>query len=144
MLRIPVVYILTAVIFAAMDAVWITLATPRLYQPEIGQILINGVRPAPAVLFYLIYLAGMVGLCVLPNLDRGRWLAAAGAGALLGLSAYAAYDLTNQATLKVWSVKVTIADLLWGSGATALASALSVALGAPLLKVLGLAARIPA
>lgn len=138
MLRYPIVYLITAAVFAVVDFGWITLATPRLYKPEIGELLIDGARPVPAVLFYLIYMLGVVGLCVLPNLSKGDWLKAVGAGALLGLSAYAAYDLTNQATLKIWSTKVTIADLAWGTFATAAASGLSVLISNAALKAVGL------
>lgn len=126
MLRFPLAYIVTAVVFAAMDVVWISWATPRLYRVEIGALLAPTVRPLPAVLFYLLYIFAMTGLCVAPALEQRSWLRAAGSGALLGLAAYAAYDLTNQATLKLWSTKVTVADLAWGTVATATASALAV------------------
>lgn len=137
MLRYPLAYIITALIFAAMDFGWLSFANARLYKPEIGELLIDGVRPVPALLFYLIYMLGVTGLCVLPNLAARDGLKAAGAGALLGLAAYAAYDLTNQATMKLWSTKVTLADLAWGAFATAAASALSVWLTAAALRALG-------
>jgi uncharacterized membrane protein len=62
---------------------------------------------------------------VSPALGSGRWLTALGLGALLGLMAYATYDLTNQATLKDWSWTVTIADLCWGTFVTAVAAAVA-------------------
>ncbi len=126
MLRCPLAYIITALVFAAMDFGWLSFATTHLYRPEIGSLLIDGVRPIPAVAFYLIYMLGVTGLCVLPGLAERSWLKAAGSGVLLGLAAYAAYDLTNQATMKIWSTKVTIMDLAWGTFATAVASGLSV------------------
>ena len=125
-LRYPLAYIVTAVVFAAIDFIWISWATPKLYQPEIGELLSPTVRPIPAVLFYLIYVLAMTGLCVLPGIAARSWSKAATSGLLLGLAAYAAYDLTNQATLKLWSTKVTIADLCWGAFATAAASAAAV------------------
>ena len=128
MLRYPLAYVVTGVIFAALDFGWISWATPKLYRPEIGSLLIDGVRPIPAVLFYLLYVLAVTGLCVLPGIEQRSWVRGAGSGALLGLAAYAAYDLTNQATLKLWSTKVTIADLCWGTFATAVASALAVVL----------------
>jgi uncharacterized membrane protein len=78
---------------------------------------------APAVAFYLIYIAGVVVFAVSPALQSGRWTTALGYGALLGLMAYATYDLTNQATLKDWSWTVTIADLCWGTFVTAVSAA---------------------
>jgi len=67
--------------------------------------------------------AGAVVFAVMPALASGRWTTALGLGALLGLLAYATYDLTNQATLKDWSWTVTIADLCWGTFVTAVSAA---------------------
>jgi uncharacterized membrane protein len=126
LLRYPMAYILTAILFGALDFGWLSWATPRLYKPEIGALLIDGARPVPAIAFYAIYMLGVTGLCVLPGLADRSWMKAAGSGLLLGLAAYAAYDLTNQATLKLWSTRVTVMDLAWGAFATAVASGLSV------------------
>jgi uncharacterized membrane protein len=76
------------------------------------------------VLFYAVYLAGVVLFAALPGLEARRWLRAAALGAAFGFVAYATYDLTNQATLKLWSTRVTLLDLTWGTfvsaaGATA-------------------------
>jgi uncharacterized membrane protein len=126
LLRYPLAYVVTAVVFAVMDFGWLSWAKDQLYTPEIGPLLIDGVRLPPAIAFYLLYILGVTGLCVLPGLSERSWLRGAGSGALLGLAAYAAYDLTNQATMKLWSTKVTILDLAWGTFATAAASGLSV------------------
>jgi uncharacterized membrane protein len=77
---------------------------------------------APAAVFYAIYVVGIVVFAVAPALSSGRWTTAAGMGALLGLVAYATYDLTNQATLRDWPLSVTIADLCWGTFVTAVAA----------------------
>jgi len=134
LLRYPLAYVVTAVIFAALDFGWLSWATPRLYKAELGPMLIDGVRWPPAIAFYVIYMLGVTGLCVLPGLAERSWLRAAGSGALLGLAAYAAYDLTNQATLKLWSTKVTILDLGWGMFATTVASSVSVFILGAMLK----------
>lgn len=128
MWRYPLAYLVTAIVFAALDFSWISWATPRLYRPELGDLLIPTVRPIPAILFYALYVLAMTGLAVLPGIQERSWLRGAGSGALLGLAAYAAYDLTNQATLKLWSTRVTVADLCWGTVATAVASGLAVAI----------------
>lgn len=137
MIRYPIAYLITAAIFAVLDFGWISVMTPRLYRPELGSLLIDGARPVPALLFYVIYMLGVTGLCVLPSLPQRTWGKAVGAGVLLGLAAYSAYDLTNQATLKVWSTKVTVADLAWGAFATAAASGLSVIATSAALRALG-------
>ncbi len=69
----------------------------------------------PAVLFYLLYIAGILYFAVLPAMGDGRWQTALLQGAVLGFLCYATYDLTNLATLKSWSVKVTVLDIIWGT-----------------------------
>ena len=83
-----------------------------LAQPRIGA----------AVLFYLLYVLGIVVFCVLPGVASARVLRAAGLGLLFGVIAYATYDLTNLATLRGWSVAVVAVDIAWGGLATALAA----------------------
>ncbi len=61
-------------------------------------------------------------LALRPALDGGRWLAALGYGAALGAFAYATYDLTNAATLKVWPLQLVVVDMLWGAALTGLSS----------------------
>jgi uncharacterized membrane protein len=84
-----------------------------------GDMLVDGFRLAPAALFYLIYIAGIVVFAIAPALASERWTTATSYGAFLGFFAYATYDLTNQATLKNWPLAVTIADLCWGTFLTA-------------------------
>ncbi len=117
-----VAYIATGLVFLAIDAIWLTLAAPRLYRPLMGDMLLESFRLVPAMLFYLIYVAGIVVFAVAPALASERWTTAMLYGAILGLVAYATYDLTNQATLRNWPVAVTIADLCWGTFLTASAA----------------------
>jgi uncharacterized membrane protein len=115
MIKMLAAYGLTLVAFAAIDAVWLINMAPRLYKPEIGDVMMeNGFRLAPAIIFYAIYLAGIVYFAVWPGLTQGVAHAAL-QGAILGFVCYATYDLTNYATLKIWSLKVTVLDLLWGT-----------------------------
>ena len=74
-------------------------------------------RVAPAALFYVLYIAGMIWFAVRPGLESGVGTALLN-GALLGGLCYATYDLTNQATLKVWPSYITVADIAWGAFAT--------------------------
>lgn len=117
-----IAYIATGLVFLAVDAVWLTFAAQRLYRPLMGDMLVENFRLVPAVLFYLIYIAGIVVFAISPALATERWTTATGYGALLGFFAYATYDLTNQATLRNWPVPVTIADLCWGTLLTAFAA----------------------
>lgn len=118
-----IAYPLTAVFFLALDAVWLTTMADRLYRPALGHLMLARFELAPAIAFYLAYFVGVVVFAVKPGLERGRWTTALGLGALLGFVAYATYDLTNQATLRDWPWRVTVADLCWGTLATALAAA---------------------
>ena len=118
-----IAYPLTAVVFLALDAVWLTTMADRLYRPALGHLMLDRFELAPAIAFYLVYVAGVVVFAVKPGLERRRWTTALGLGALLGFVAYATYDLTNQATLRDWPWRVTLADLCWGTLVTALAAA---------------------
>ena len=115
MIKMLAAYGLTLVAFAAIDAVWLINMAPRLYKPEIGEVMMDkGFRLTPAMIFYAIYIGGIVYFAVWPGLTEGVAKAAL-QGAVLGFICYATYDLTNYATLKVWSLKVTVLDLMWGT-----------------------------
>jgi uncharacterized membrane protein len=115
-------YVVTALVFLAIDAVWLTLAADLLYRPLLGDKLLAQFKLAPAAIFYLIYIAGIVMLAILPAFRARRGNLALLNGAALGFVAYATYDLTNQATLTDWPVIVTVADMIWGTFLTATAS----------------------
>jgi len=117
-----IAYVATGLVFLAIDAIWLTIAAQRLYRPLMGEMLLDGFRLAPAVLFYLIYIAGIVVFAIAPALAGGQWTTATLYGAFLGLFAYATYDLTNQATLRNWPLAVTIVDICWGTCLTAFAA----------------------
>lgn len=111
-----------AVAMLALDAIWLTTMARLLYQPQLGDLLTNEFRAAPAALFYLIYLSGVVYFAVAPSLRSGDWRRAALNGALLGLFGYGTYDLTNQATLRHWPWLITLVDLTWGTLLTAVSA----------------------
>lgn len=117
-----IAYIATGLAFLAIDAVWLSFAAQRIYRPLMGDMLLDGFKVAPAALFYLIYIAGIIVFAVVPALADGRWMTATMHGAFLGLFAYATYDLTNQATLRNWPLMVTVIDMCWGTVVTALAA----------------------
>lgn len=120
MIRYLAAYGAVALVFLVLDGLWLTLAANRLYRSAIGEIMADQIRLAPAIAFYLLYVAGIVGLAVRP---AGSWLEALVLGAFLGLVAYGTYALTDQAILKVWATRLTLADMSWGALATAIAAA---------------------
>jgi uncharacterized membrane protein len=116
-------YVATGIAFALIDSVWLRTMYTRLYQPEIGELLMKGgFRLGPAVVFYLLYILGMMIFAVGPALQSGKWQTALLYGAMFGFFCYMTYDLTNYATLKVWSTKVTVLDIIWGTFLTGSAS----------------------
>ena len=119
MIKYVAAYLGAGLTFAAIDFVWLTTMTNRLYKPVIGPIMADKPDMKAAVAFYLISIAGTVFLAIAPALKEGNWTRAAITGAVLGFVAYATYDLTNQATLAVWQTKLTIIDLIWGTVLTA-------------------------
>jgi uncharacterized membrane protein len=106
--------------FGILDMIWLRVMVSRLYLPEIGAIMRASMEWRAAALFYVVYAFGMSVLIILPAASSGFPERALQGGALLGLVAYATYNLTNMATLRGWSRKVTIADIAWGSFATAI------------------------
>lgn len=117
-----IAYFGTLIVFAALDAVWLTQVGPQLYPPIIGELLAPEPRMAPAITFYLLYIAGIVIFAVDPAFKEGGTRAALVKGALFGFFAYATYDLTNHATLKIWALKITLIDMAWGTFLSAVAA----------------------
>ncbi|MDQ8027544.1 MAG: DUF2177 family protein [Brevundimonas sp.] len=115
MIKYLFAYLGAGLTFAALDAVWLTSMVDRVYRPAIGSIMADKPNMTAAVAFYLISIAGTVFLAVAPALQSGGWARATISGAVLGFVAYATYDLTNQATLNVWSTKMTLIDMAWGT-----------------------------
>jgi len=108
-------YVVTVIVFFAIDIVWLAVVAKKLYQKEIGTLLKPDTNWFAAIVFYLLFIFGMVFFVVNPALERNLWTYALGAGALFGLITYATYDLTNLATMKNWPLKITIIDLVWGT-----------------------------
>lgn len=120
-----VAYIASLIVFGALDAIWLTTMTSRIYRPVLGDILLSDLRIAPALAFYLLYPVGLVVFATMPALRAGSAGTALAHGALFGLIAYATYDLTNYATLRSWTLQITLIDLAYGTvvaGLTALAA----------------------
>ncbi len=122
MSRYLLLYVLTVPVFLVVDLVWIGVVARNLYQGQLGGLLLESPRWAVAIAFYLLYIVGILVLAALPGYANGSLTEAIWRGALLGLVAYATYDLTNLATLKGWSTLVTAADLAWGAVLTAIVS----------------------
>jgi uncharacterized membrane protein len=116
-------YCIALPIFFGMDMVWLGLLAKSFYTKRIGLLMAPNVNWAAAILFYLLFLAGLVVFVIAPAVENNSWVRALMLGALFGLITYATYDLTNLATLKDWPLALTVVDMIWG---TVLASSVSV------------------
>lgn len=116
-----VAYIGTAIVFFGLDLIWLSKAS-SFYKREIGPLLLAKPNFAAAGIFYLFYIAGIVYFAVVPALNGGGWSKALISGAVLGGFAYGTYDMTNLSTLKGWSWRICVADILWGTFLTGLAA----------------------
>ena len=117
-MKLAGLFALTMVAFLAVDAVWLTTATPRLYRPALASLLADKPNLAAAAVFYAIYVVGVLMLAVIPGVQGGSLSEALWRGAVLGFVAYATYDLTNLATLRDWPIHITLIDLAWGTALT--------------------------
>jgi uncharacterized membrane protein len=118
-------YFLTLVIFLGLDAFWLGLVAPKFYRSQIGHLMADKASLPAALLFYLLFIGALVYFVVAPGTEmpmREVFLR----GAFFGLVTYATYDLTNLATLRDWPLLVTVVDLIWGTGLTAVASIVAV------------------
>lgn len=117
-------FLVTFAAFIVIDLVWLVFIAKNLYQKYLGYLMSPTVNWPAALLFYVLFIIGIVFFVVNPALEKADIRYALMAGALFGLVTYATYDLTNLATLKDWPVTITIIDLIWGTTLSALTSAL--------------------
>lgn len=107
-------YALTLPLFFAIDMIWLGFVARGFYSKQLGHLMTPQINWAAALIFYLLFIAGLVFFVISPALKAESWQYAVGVGMLFGLMTYATYDLTNLATLKDWPILVTVVDLIWG------------------------------
>lgn len=103
------------VVFFIIDIIWLALIARKLYQDQIGFLLKTDVNWVAAILFYVLFIVGLVVFVIMPSVDGLSLSKAMLLGAFFGLVTYATYDLTNLATMKDWPLSITIIDLAWGT-----------------------------
>lgn len=108
-------YAIALPVFFVIDMVWLGLVAKNFYRAQIGMLMKSDVNWAAAIVFYLIFIAGLVTFVITPAMEKGSWIHALLFGALFGLVCYATYDLTNLAVAKDWPLLVTLVDLAWGA-----------------------------
>lgn len=107
-------YLIALPVFFAIDMLWLGLVAKNFYRHQIGLLMKPDINWAAAIIFYLLFIFGLVLFVVTPAVEKSSWTNALIFGALFGLITYATYDLTNLATLKNWPLLVTMVDLAWG------------------------------
>ena len=101
-------------VFFAIDMVWLGLVAKKFYNQHIGFLMKPDISWYAAIIFYLLFIAGLITFVISPAIERQSWIHAVLYGAFFGLITYSTYDLTNLATMKDWPVIVTVVDLIWG------------------------------
>jgi len=116
-------YALAAVVFCVLDLLWLGTVAQGLYERHLGDLLAPSPNLAAAVVFYAIFMAGLVYFVIRPAVEVQSWRRALGAGAFFGFVTYATWDLTNLAVLRDFPASIVPIDLAWG---TFLAASVSV------------------
>ncbi|GGI66125.1 DUF2177 family protein [Enterococcus alcedinis] len=117
MFHIMRIYLLSAIVFLIFDLFWLLVVSQKMYQQFIGH-LMGDVRIMPAIIFYFLYVSGVLYFVILPGIEKNSLIYTLLSGAFFGLICYATYDLTNLSTLKNWPVTMTLIDLAWGTFVT--------------------------
>ena len=118
-------YFVALVVFFVIDIFWLLVVSRKLYQKELGYLMSSKPNLIAALLFYLLFITGVVFFVINPALDKSSWTYALLAGMFFGLITYSTYDLTNLATIKDWPLKITIIDLIWGTSLGGLVSTIT-------------------
>lgn len=124
-MRLIKTYIVTLVVFFAIDILWLGFIAKDMYRNNIGHLMADKTNWIAAIIFYMIFIGGLIFFAINPALNKDSWTQALLLGSLFGFMCYATYDMTNLATLKDWSLKITIVDIMWGTFLNGLTSTVS-------------------
>jgi len=118
-------YFIALPVFFVIDMVWLVLVARKFYSTHLGYLMRPDVNWIAAIVFYLLFIGGLVVFVIAPSVEKHSFSHAILYGALFGLVSYATYDLTNLATVKDWPLLVTVVDLIWGMVLSASVSAIT-------------------
>jgi len=121
-------------VFFAIDMLWLGFIAKDFYAKQIGGLMKSDINWTAAIIFYLIFMAGLVVFVIAPAVLKNSWTHAVLMGALFGFVCYATYDLTNLAVAKDWPLLVTIIDLIWGAVLAASVSVITFLIASKVLK----------
>lgn len=114
MLKLIATYFIALISFFAIDMVWLGVISKNYYKQKLGFILSPNPNWMAAIVFYLLFIAGIMFFAINPALKEMYWQTALLNGAVLGALCYATYDLTNMATIAKWPIQIVIIDIIWG------------------------------
>lgn len=112
--RFILLYFAMLPVFFLIDMVWLGLVARNIYFKYIGKLLLENFNLVAGIIFYLIFIVGILIFAVMPALEKNSFIHALIYGALFGFFCYATYDLTNLSTLKDWPLAITLIDMAWG------------------------------
>ena len=127
-------FLIALPVFFAIDIVWLAFVAKKFYNRQIGYLMRPDVNWYAAVIFYLLFISGLVVFVITPAVEKHSLTHALFYGALFGLVTYATYDLTNLATLKEWPILVTVVDLVWGMVLSASISVITYLIASKVIK----------
>lgn len=107
-------YLISLPVFFAIDFIWLALVARKFYISQIGILMKTNINWTAAIIFYLLFIAGLVFFAIAPSVEKKSLVSAIILGGLFGFFSYATYDLTNLATLKNWPITITVVDIIWG------------------------------
>jgi uncharacterized membrane protein len=126
-------YFATLIAFFLIDMVWLGFIAHTLYRNYLGFLLASSTNWFAVILFYLLFILGILVFVVLPGLQDNSFKATLLRAVLFGLVTYGTYDLTNLATVKNWPVLITVIDMAWGTILSVLVSYISFMVGKRLI-----------
>ncbi|NJM83793.1 MAG: DUF2177 family protein [Tabrizicola sp.] len=119
-------YATTAAVFLILDAIMLTLVMKPLFSRHIGPLLAEPIRIAPATLFYLAYVAGLLYLVSVPAIRTGAPIILP--ALIIGLMAYGTYEFTSWSVMRDWHWQMVVTDVAWGGFLTAFSAWAGVSL----------------
>lgn len=125
MTKIIITYVVTLIAFIAIDMIWLVWLARATYVAEMGDLLRKQPNMVAAVIFYLVYSAGLMFFAISPGLKSGSIVQTAALAAALGFVAYGTYDLTNLSVMNGFNVKIAVIDLIWGTCLSAMVAAVT-------------------
>lgn len=118
-------YLVAGATFMIIDLIWLGFIAKDVYRKEMGSLLTQSFKVAPAAAFYILYVAAVVYFAVMPAFRSGQWTDAIVPALFFGLAAYGTYDLTALAVVRDWPLRLSLIDLAWGTFLTALSASIA-------------------